>query len=230
MDALTTALFTRAPGGELGPADFALRLLVAWLAGQAIGWFYGQSNTMMSYSQEFAKSTVLLAMVVAVIMCVVGESVARAFGLGAALAIVRFRTPVKDARDAMFLFSAVAAGLAAGVGSTGVALAGTAAVGGAAIFLQWSSFGGHFGEEGVLKLLYAGDEAGREAIGEILDRHCPSYRLAAARTPRPGAPEELLYDVNLRGPTAGDSLVRELVGTPGVTGVLLLPHARAGES
>ncbi|MCB9684366.1 MAG: DUF4956 domain-containing protein [Alphaproteobacteria bacterium] len=41
---------------------------------------------------------------------------ARAFGLGAALAIVRFRTPVKDARDAVFLFLSVAIGMASGSG------------------------------------------------------------------------------------------------------------------
>lgn len=230
MDALTP-LFVRVPGHELGAGEFVVRLMVAWLAGQAIGWFYGRSHNLLSYSQEFAKSVVLLAMVVAVIMCAVGESLARAFGLGAALAIVRFRTPVKDSRDAMFLFGAVAAGLAAGVGMTGVALAGTAAVGSAAMFLQWSEFGSHFGEEGVLRLYYTGDDDGRAAMEHALSRHCASYRLAAARSPAErGGPEERLYDVNLRGPAAGDALIRELLDIAGVSGVLLLPHARAGES
>jgi Domain of unknown function (DUF4956) len=230
MDPLITSLFTRPAGGELGASDFLFRLLVAWLAGQAIGWFYGQSHNLMSYSQEFAKSTVLLSMVVAVIMCVVGESLARAFGLGAALAIVRFRTPVKDSRDAMFLFSAVAAGLGAGVGMTGVALAGTGAVGAASLFLQWTGFGGRFGEEGVLRLHYVGGDAGREQIARALRRHCVSFRLAAARAPRPGEPEELLYDVNLRSASASDALVRDLADQEGVSRVLLLPQARAGEA
>jgi hypothetical protein len=230
MDSLITAMFTRAPGAELGLDDFLLRLLIAWLAGQAIGWFYSWSHGAMSYSQAFAQSTALLSMVVCLIMSVVGDSLARAFGLGAALAIVRFRTPVKDARDAMFLFLAVAAGMASGVGMTGVSLAGTAIIGAASMFLQWSAFGSRFGEDGVLRLHYLGDEVGRDAIAAVLRRHCSSFQLAAARVSRPGAPEELVYDVNLKELAGGDSLVRELVATAGVSGVSLLPQARAGES
>ncbi|MEQ1570921.1 MAG: DUF4956 domain-containing protein, partial [Myxococcota bacterium] len=189
-----TALFTRAPSAALGIDDLLLRLLVAWLAGQAVGWFYAWSHGTMSYSQGFTQSNALLAMVVCLIMCVVGDSLARAFGLGAALAVVRFRTPVKDARDAVFLFLSVAVGMAAGVGQTGVALVGASVVGGAAGFLTWTSFGSRYGEEGVLRLMFVGDEGGRRAITEVLTRHCRSFHLAAARMSRPGAPEELVYD------------------------------------
>ncbi|MEZ4235640.1 MAG: DUF4956 domain-containing protein [Myxococcota bacterium] len=121
--------------------DLLLRLLVAWLAGQAIGWFYSWSHGVLSYSQNFVQAQVLLSMVVCVIMAVVGDSLARAFGLGAALAIVRFRTPVKDARDTVFLFLSVAVGMASGTGMLGIALAGTAVMGVTSLFLNWSAFG-----------------------------------------------------------------------------------------
>lgn len=230
MDGVLTSLFATAPGAEVGVGDFLLRLLVAWLAGQAIGWFYSWSHGVLSYSQNFVQSQVLLAMVVCVIMCVVGDSLARAFGLGAALAIVRFRTPVKDARDTVFLFLSVAVGMAAGTGMLGLAMAGTVVVGLTSMYLHWTAFGTRSGEEGVLRFQYAGGDTERTAIIELLRRHCRSFQLSAARMGKQGGPEELVYDVNLRDLGAGAQLVRELVGTAGVSGVSLLPQARVGEA
>lgn len=230
MDGILTSMFAQPPGAEVGVGDFLLRLLVAWLAGQAIGWFYSWSHGVLSYSQNFVQAQVMLSMVVCVIMCVVGDSLARAFGLGAALAIVRFRTPIKDARDTVFLFLSVAVGMASGAGMLGVAMSATVVMGVAALFLNWTGFGSRSGEDGVVRLHFLGDDSARGEIAEALRRHCRSFQLAAARMSRPGAPEELVYDVNLRHVTAGDALVRELIGTSGVTGVSLLPQARVGES
>ena len=42
--AFLTSMFMTTPGHEVGVSDFLLRLLVAWLAGQAIGWFYSWSH------------------------------------------------------------------------------------------------------------------------------------------------------------------------------------------
>jgi uncharacterized membrane protein YhiD involved in acid resistance len=230
VDGVLTSLFAQSPGTEVGVGDFLLRLLVAWLAGQAIGWFYSWSHGALSYSQNFVQAQALLSMVVCVIMSVVGDSLARAFGLGAALAIVRFRTPVKDARDTVFLFLSVAVGMASGTGMIGLALAATVVVGVTSMYLNWTAFGTRSGEEGVLRLHYQGNDSDRAAIGELLKRHCRSFQLSAARVARLGGPEELVYDVNLRDLGAGDQLVRDLVGMAGVTGVSLLPQARVGES
>lgn len=230
MDGILTSMFAQPPGAEVGVGDFLLRLLVAWLAGQAIGWFYSWSHGVLSYSQNFVQAQVLLSMVVCVIMCVVGDSLARAFGLGAALAIVRFRTPIKDARDTVFLFLSVAVGMASGAGMMGVAMTGTVVMGAAAMYLHWTGFGSRSGEDGVLRLHFLGNDEQRAAIVEPLRKHCLSFQLAAARMSRPGAPEELVYDINLRHLMAGDQLVRDLIGTSGVTGVSLLPQARVGES
>lgn len=230
MDRVLTGLFTTIPGEVVSPSDLMLRLLVSFLAATAVGWFYSWSHGSLSYSQNFVQSLVLLAMVVCVVLTVVGDSLARAFGLSAALAIVRFRTPIKDARDAVFLFLAVAVGMAAGTGALGVALGSAAAIGVTSMFLHWSAFGSRSGEEGVLRLHFTGDDGGRDHIARALKKHCASFQLAAARQSRVGGPEELVYDVNLRRPDAGDALVRELVATGGVSGVSLLPLARVGEA
>jgi uncharacterized membrane protein YhiD involved in acid resistance len=229
MDGVLTWVFTTLPGDTVSTPDLLLRLLVAFLASTAVGWFYSWSHGSLSYSQNFVQSLVLLAMVVCVVLTVVGDSLARAFGLSAALAIVRFRTPIKDAKDAVFLFLSVAVGMAAGSGLLGVALGSAAVIGSTSMFLHWSAFGTRSGEEGVLRMHYLGDDAGRDGIAQAIRKHCTSFHLSAARQSKPGGPEEFVYDVNLRHPDAADALVRDLVGTGGVSGVSLLPLARVGE-
>jgi hypothetical protein len=230
MDGLMTSLFSAAPGDAVSTPDLLLRLLVAWLAATAVGWFYSWSHGSLSYSQNFVQALVLLAMVVCVVLTVVGDSLARAFGLGAALAIVRFRTPIKDSKDAVFLFLSVAVGMAAGTGLLGVALGSAAVIGVTSMYLSWSAFGTRSGEEGVLRLHFQGGEAERDRVAQTLRKHCASFHLSAARQARANGPEEFVYDVNLKNPDAGDALVRELAGAGGVTGVSLLPLARVGEA
>lgn len=207
----------------------ALRLLVAGLCAWAMGYVYSRTHGALSYSQNFVQSLVLLAMVVCVIMGIVGDSLSRAFGLAAALAVVRFRTPVKDSRDTTFLFMAVAAGMATGAGQIGFAGLATFVLLGAVVFLEVTSYGSRVDAEGVLRFRFGGDEGERPDVDAILKRHARYFRLTGARSAGPGQPEELVYDVDLRNDKASLELVRELSATENVSGVTLLPTARVGE-
>ncbi len=78
----------------------------------------------------------LLTVLIAMVMLVIGNSVARAFGLVGALSIVRFRTVVSDTRDTAFVIFAVVIGMALGAGSVVVVLAGIPVVGVLVILLD----------------------------------------------------------------------------------------------
>ncbi len=227
MDGLLSSLV--APSSALPVSEFLFRLLVAWLLGQVVGWFYGRSHGALSYSQSFVQALVLLSMVICLIMAVVGDSLVRAFGLGAALTIVRFRTPVKDARDTTFLFLAVAVGMATGAGMVGVAVVSALVIGLASLQLHATAYGTRSVAEGTLQLNHTG-EGGRGGIAQILLRHCRSFQLSAARRAHADSPEQLVYEINLRSTDAGERLMRELMETGEVSGISLLPHARIGES
>lgn len=209
---------------SIGFEDLVLRLLVAFLAGISVAWVYRASHSTLNYSQNYVQALVLLSQVVAVIMCVVGDSLARAFGLGAALAIVRFRTPIKDALDTAFLFLAVAVGMAAGVGAGMLALVSVVCIGSVALFLSWSSFGARSQAEGLLRFRFAGDSRERERIAGIVGSHCSTFRLSGLRSVS-AQEDELIYDLDLRHQNSGTALVSELKDA-GVRAVSLLPAAR----
>jgi Domain of unknown function (DUF4956)/MgtC family len=62
------------------------------------------------------QTQVILAIVGAVVMLVVGASLARAFGIVGAAGLVRYRAKIEDPKDAGVMLSTLAVGLAAGVG------------------------------------------------------------------------------------------------------------------
>ena len=62
------------------------------------------------------QTQIILAIVGAVVMLVVGSSVARAFGIVGAASLVRYRAKIDDPKDAGIMLSALGIGLASGVG------------------------------------------------------------------------------------------------------------------
>jgi hypothetical protein len=74
---------------------------------------------------EMMQAQVLLCTAAAVITAVIGDSTAKAFGLVGLGSFVRFRSGLKDPRDAAILFLMIGLGMACGHGSLGLAGVGT---------------------------------------------------------------------------------------------------------
>lgn len=62
------------------------------------------------------QTQIILAVVGAVIMLIVGTSLARAFGIVGVASLIRYRSKIDDPKDAVVMLCALAVGLAAGVG------------------------------------------------------------------------------------------------------------------
>jgi hypothetical protein len=75
---------------------------------------------------EVIQTQIVLAVVGALIMLVVGASLARAFGIVGAANLIRYRSKIDDPKDAVVMLCALSVGLAAGVGLYGLAFFGTA--------------------------------------------------------------------------------------------------------
>ena len=81
----------------------AFRLIVAAVYGGCVAAVFHLSYGRRKPDASIMITTlVLLAILVAMVSMVIGESVARAFSLVGALSIVRFRTVVEDTRDTVF--------------------------------------------------------------------------------------------------------------------------------
>lgn len=78
---------------------------------------------------DMIQAQILLCTAAAVITAVIGNSMAKAFGLVGLGGFVRFRSGLKDPRDAAILFLVIGLGMACGHGSLGLAGVGTFFVG-----------------------------------------------------------------------------------------------------
>jgi anti-anti-sigma factor len=77
-------------------------------------------------AQSMQHAQVLLCVSGALVMMIINDNVARAFGIAGAAAVIRFRTPVEDPKDITILFLLMALGMSTGLGAFTIASAGTA--------------------------------------------------------------------------------------------------------
>ncbi|MEO8199548.1 MAG: DUF4956 domain-containing protein [Gemmatimonadota bacterium] len=120
-DQFQTPVFTMAPRLELAFTTFGIMIGTLALM-LPVSWVYMSSRRASGYNQSVVQTLIILPIVVAGIVLMVRNSLALAFSLAGIVAGVRFRTSLKDARDAVFVFLAIGVGLAAGVQALTVAL------------------------------------------------------------------------------------------------------------
>lgn len=80
-----------------------------------VTWVYMSARKTPGHNQALVQTLIILPIVVAGIVLIVRNSLALAFSLAGVVAAVRFRTTLRDARDVVFVFLAIAVGFAAGV-------------------------------------------------------------------------------------------------------------------
>lgn len=102
----------------------AIRLPVAAVLGTALALRPRRRGTPVR-QPAVVQTQIVLAVVGALIMLVVGASLARAFGIVGAANLIRYRSKIDDPKDAVVMLCALSVGLAAGVGLFGLATFGT---------------------------------------------------------------------------------------------------------
>jgi hypothetical protein len=98
------------------------KLVVAAIIGMLVTAVHRGYRTERESNPTLDQAQVLLCISGALMMIIIGSSLARAFGIAGAASIIRFRTPIDDAKDITVLFILMGLGMAAGLG--GFALAG----------------------------------------------------------------------------------------------------------
>jgi len=95
--------------------EAAISLTLASLLAAALAFRPRRRGT-PERSVTVAQTQIILGIVGAMVMIVVGASLARAFGIVGAASLVRYRAKVNDPKDAGVMLSTLAIGLASGVG------------------------------------------------------------------------------------------------------------------
>lgn len=100
---------------SIGVAEILLNNVVALLVAFFVMFTYKITYSGASYSRKFNISLGAILITTTMIMSVISNNVALSLGMVGALSIIRFRTAVKDVKDATFIFWTIAAGIGCGV-------------------------------------------------------------------------------------------------------------------
>ena len=130
--------FTNYELPTFGAAVFSLLLSFVLSALIALTYRYTSRG---EYSKNFFQALVLGSVVAATIMMAIGDSLAHGIGMIGALAIIRFRNRIRAPKNIIFIFSALAVGIAAGVYGYTIAVAGTMVFCFIALALHFSPYG-----------------------------------------------------------------------------------------
>ncbi|MEI2397212.1 DUF4956 domain-containing protein [Paenibacillus phytohabitans] len=106
-----------------------ITLGVAFLIGFFIYILYKRVFSGVLYSKSFNVSLMGMTMITATVIIAINSNLVLSLGMVGALSIVRFRTPIKDPTDLIFLFWAAVAGIVTGAGFFTLAIIGSIIIG-----------------------------------------------------------------------------------------------------
>jgi len=216
MNPQTTGLF------PITGVEIVGHILVALSCGLFISWIYRRTYKGPGYSIAFVNSLVLLTMITSVVILTIGSNLARAFGLVGAMSIIRFRTAVKDTQDIVYIFFAVAIGMAAGVGYHKIAFIGTASIGLMIFLFSKTKAAAPRKEEYLLQFSYSPNGDDFPGYLPVLKKHCRQHQVINTRslgTDRDSL--EISCYVKLRHKERDSIFVRELRQAQGISQVNL---------
>jgi hypothetical protein len=205
-------------------------LLLAFVLGKPLAFVYVRTHQGTSYSRSFVQSLVLLPMIITIIMLAVGDSMTRAFGLFGALALIRFRTPIKDSRDTVFLFLAVAIGISAGVQNTTLAVVGTGVTLATAAYLFGVRFGERIANDGVLRVSLPQPGPHDADLQAMLRHHCREFSLVSLTESHQNRGHvDYTWQLRLRVPNSHPALVADVRTLTGAADVSVLVQSQHEE-
>ena len=202
---------------HLSGHGIALAFLLAFLCGCAIANMYERTYRGLSWSPALVQTMVLGPLVSAMLMIAIGDNIAGAIGIVGSLAIIRFRTNLRDPRDMVFVFAALGAGIACGLLSFVSALVGTLAFCTAVWLLAATGFGTRRTHDGLLRF-HAPADVGEAAV-VALRREVAHFALVAMREVAQGGRIDYAYQVRLRGHDGDGGEERLLAALRAVAGI-----------
>ncbi|MEC2055221.1 DUF4956 domain-containing protein [Peribacillus psychrosaccharolyticus] len=109
--------------------DSLIGLVVAFALGMFIYVIYKKTFAGVMYSHNFNISLIIMSMITALVIMGISTNIVISLGMVGALSIVRFRTPIKDPMDLVYLFWAIGSGILCGAGLIPLAIIGAILIG-----------------------------------------------------------------------------------------------------
>ncbi|OPA81248.1 DUF4956 domain-containing protein [Paenibacillus selenitireducens] len=202
---------------DISISKILITLGIAFLIGFFIYTLYKRIFSGVLYSKSFNTSLIGMTMITATVIIAINSNLVLSLGMVGALSIVRFRTPIKDPTDLIFLFWAAAAGIVTGAGFYMLAIVSSVIVG---LILFFFVKGGSAETPYLLVVNIDGDGTEKE-IHQHMNTSVKRYNVKQ-KTVTPDN-IELTLEVRLRDQEG--TFVNQLSQTPGVKNAVLISYS-----
>jgi hypothetical protein len=196
--------------------DVLINVSIALIFGLLIASLYRYTFQGFSYSTDFVLTLIIITMVTAVVIMVIGNNLARAFGLVGAMSIIRFRTALKDSRDIAFVFFGLAAGMAAGAGNHVIGLVAIPMICLIILFLHWTTYGKVEPNDFLLKFWMVPGDVDEPVYQSVFSVYLADYKMMNLRSARLGQFLELTFNVRLKKPHQSQAFIKDLSALEGI--------------
>jgi hypothetical protein len=193
-----------------------INICIALLFGLMIAGIYRYTHPGFSYSTDFVTTLIIITMVTGIVIMVIGNNLARAFGLVGAMSIIRFRTALKDSRDIAFVFFGLAAGMAAGAGNHVIGMVAIPMISFIILILHWTTYGKVEQNDFLLKFWMVPGDADEPVYQSVFSIYLSEYNMANIRSARLGQFLELTFNVRLKNTQHGQVFIKELSALEGI--------------
>ena len=201
--------------------NIVFSLTLAIILGVIVSQVYKRTHRGLNYEISFLTTLILLAPIVAAVMIFIQGSLVLSLGLVGSLSIIRFRTPIKDTRDMVFLFWVITTGLGCGTYNWTLVVIFTLLVLLTVIILYLTKYGQSRNQDYVL--IISGDVSLSDLdVESILKQHTFDARVRSRETENDIW--EIIFEVRFTGDVGEESkqLVQKLQGLSGIQRVSLL--------
>lgn len=178
------------------PGEFFLCVGAALVIGFLISLIYILTHRKEGYSQSYVLTMIMLPTIVSLILLLINTT-AGALSLAGAFTLVRFRSVAGDPKDIAYIFFAMAAGVACGIGYIGFAIVFFIILGAVMFALSETDFGGCKKRHMTLKIAIPENLDYQGVFEPVLSRYTTFHKLRRVKTTNFGTLFELIYSVDV---------------------------------
>lgn len=195
---------------DLNATDVFTGMILSYILCAILSRFIRIAGSNASSDRNLANTMIFLGAIVSLIMAVIGNSLARAFGAIGALSLIRFRTAVKSSSDLAWLFMAISIGMTCGSGYFAIA---TGATGLYAVFIVLTT---RFLSESsatklsMLKLSYSFSEELYRQLNECIQKNSLSWKILSEEATDSGKTSEMIVEICLPAEKSAGAVLKEL--------------------
>lgn len=207
LDSVFSTLYQS--GETVTVSGFLIMLAAALALGAVQALVYQRFNRC---SRSFAAALATLPAVVTVVILMVNGSIGAGIAVAGAFSLVRFRSAPGSGKEIAAVFTAMAVGLACGMGSPALAALFTLILCAVEALYSAIGFGGRRGGEKrrLLHITVPESLEYAEVFDDLFARFCAEAKLLRVKTANLGSLNRLTYEIELREAGSEKALIDEL--------------------